>query len=76
MAKKIVNVLSNIFSIVHEKYDRDKLLYDINFLTIDKENKIETSLIPSIPSLNVLTTYSIGFAIEIDLQKSGSMFIE
>jgi hypothetical protein len=45
-------------------------------IIIDKENTIETSLTPSIPSLKVLTTYSIGFAIEIDLHISGRIFIE
>jgi hypothetical protein len=43
---------------------------------IPKENIIETSLTPSIPSLNVLTTYNIGFTIDIDRQTSGRIFIE
>ncbi len=43
---------------------------------IDKENEIETSLIPSMPSLKVFTTYNIGLAIDTDLQNSGSILIE
>jgi hypothetical protein len=41
-----------------------------------REKEIDTSLTPNMPSLKVLTTYSIGFAIEIDLHISGSIFIE
>ena len=41
-----------------------------------RENDIDTSLTPNIPSLKVLTTYNIGFAIEIDLQVSGRILIE
>tara|TARA_B000000609_G_scaffold7514_1_gene4735 strand:+ start:1135 stop:1332 length:198 start_codon:yes stop_codon:yes gene_type:complete len=48
----------------------------INNTIIDKENDIDTSLIPSIPSRKVFTTYSIGLAIDIDLQKSGRILIE
>jgi hypothetical protein len=45
-------------------------------MIIPREKEIDTSLTPSIPSLKVLTTYSIGFAIEIDLHMSGSIFME
>ena len=48
----------------------------INKTIIERENEIETSLIPSIPSRKVFTTYNIGLAIETERQKSGSMFIE
>jgi hypothetical protein len=43
---------------------------------IPRAKGIETSLTPSMPSLNVLTTYSIGFAIDMFLQSSGRMLIE
>jgi hypothetical protein len=58
------------------KYKQDTVRRTIKPIIIDKENTIETSLTPSIPSLKVLTTYSIGFAIEIDLHRSGRIFIE
>ena len=45
-------------------------------LIIVSEKDIETSLIPNIPSLKVLTTYNIGFAKETDLQNSGRILIE
>ena len=48
----------------------------MNIPIIDKEKVMDTSLMPNIPSLNVLTTYNIGFAIDIDLQNSGKIFIE
>ena len=58
------------------KYKQDMVRRTIKPIIIDKENTIETSLTPSIPSLKVLTTYNIGFAIEIDLHISGRIFIE
>ena len=60
-------------------FKRYKELTVKNIIKIDiivRENDIETSLIPSIPSLKVFTTYSIGFAKDIDLQNSGKILIE
>ena len=58
------------------KYKEAAVSKKINSPIIESEKEIDTSLIPSIPSLNVLTTYSIGLASETDLQISGSIFIE
>tara|TARA_B100001115_G_scaffold158820_1_gene132188 strand:+ start:332 stop:529 length:198 start_codon:yes stop_codon:yes gene_type:complete len=58
------------------KYSERDENKNINNTIIDKENDIDTSLIPSIPSRNVFTTYNIGLAIDIDLQKSGRILIE
>ena len=44
------------------KYNDRALKETINKTIIDNENVIDTSLVPSIPSLNVLTTYNIGLA--------------
>ena len=58
------------------KYNDKLVKINMNKEIIDKENEIETSLIPSMPSLKVFTTYSIGLAIDIDLQNSGNILIE
>ena len=57
-------------------YKQDAVKININITIIKSENGMETSLIPIIPSLNIFTTYSMGFASEIFLQNSGSIFIE
>ena len=58
------------------KYKQAVVSKKIKSPIIDSENEIDTSLIPSIPSLNVLTTYNIGLANEIDLHISGRILIE
>ena len=58
------------------KYKHKPLSIIIKKQIIKIEKEIETTLTPSIPSLNVFTTYNIGFAIETDLQKSGRILME
>jgi hypothetical protein len=58
------------------KYKQAPVKEHIKNTIMLREKEMDTSLTPSMPSLKVLTTYSIGFAIEIDLHMSGSIFME
>ena len=73
--KKLISGIIDYQKILSEnRYDENSVPYKLS--DTDRENGTDTSLTPSMPSLKVLTTYSIGLANEIDLHISGSMFIE